>query len=135
MNKNEMVELALSELPQCSSFRGYPNTRLEEFLKSGARKFFAYKIGDEYVGGCALIIKEGQFGHFSDFCVREDWRGKGIGSCILKCAIDHFKDHGIKTVRLHVFKDNPAEIRLYERFGFRVFEEINPGKIAMIKTL
>ena len=56
-------------------------------------------------------------------------------SCILKCAIDCFKDHGIKTVRLHVFKDNLSAIRLYERFGFRYFEDMNPGKIAMTKTL
>lgn len=135
MNKNEIVELTLSELPKCLSFWGYPNTRLEDFLKSGARRVFAYKIGDDYVGGCALIIRENQSGHFSDFCVKEDLRGKGIGSCILKFAIDFFKDNGIKTIRLHVYKDNPAAIRLYERYGFRFFEEMTPEKIAMIKIL
>lgn len=135
MNDYEFVELTPDDLPKCSSFWGYPNTRLEEFLKSGVRKVFAYKIGDEYVGGCALIIGNKQSGHFSDFFVREDLRGKGIGSRILEFAINCFKDKSIKTIRLHVFKNNPSAIKLYEKYGFKHFEDMTPEKIAMIKTL
>ena len=80
MNEYKIVELTLNELPKCSSFWGYPNARLEEFLRTGARKVYACKMDDEYVGGCALIIGENQIGHFSDFFVREDLRGRGIGS-------------------------------------------------------
>lgn len=135
MKEYEIVELTLDDLPKCSSFWGYPNTRLEEFLRSGARRVFAYKTGDEYVGGCALIIRESQPGHFSDFCVREDLRGKGIGSRILEFAINCFREKGIQKIRLHVFKDNPSAIRLYERYGFKHFENMIPEKIAMIKDI
>ena len=135
MNEYEIVELTLDDLPKCSSFWGYPNTRLEEFLKSGARKVFAYKIGDEYVGGCALIIRENQTGHFSDFVVRENLRGTGIGSHILEFAINCFKENGIKTIRLHVFKDNQSAIRLYTKYGFKHLEDMTPEKIAMIKDI
>jgi ribosomal protein S18 acetylase RimI-like enzyme len=135
MNEYEIVELTINDLPECSSFWGYPNTRLEEFLKSGARKVFAYKAGDEYVGGCALIIRENQTGHFSDFFVREDLRGKGIGSRILESAINCFRDKGIKTIRLHVNKDNSSAIRLYVKYSFEHFEDMTPEKIAMIRTV
>lgn len=135
MNEYEIVELTLDDLPKCSSFWGYPNTRLEEFLNSGTRKVFAYKIGDEYVGGCALIIREAQRGHFSDFVVREDLSGIGIGSRILEFAIDLFKEKSIKTIRLHVFKDNSIAIKLYTKYGFKHFEDMTPEKIAMIKDI
>lgn len=135
MNEYKIVELTLDDLPKCSLFWGYPNTRLEEFLRSGSRKVFAYKTDDEYVGGCALIVpsKEDR-GHFSDFSVREDLRGKGIGSHILEFTIDYFREKGIKTIRLHVFKDNPA-IRLYTKYGFKHFEDMTSEKIAMIKDI
>lgn len=135
MKEYKIVELTLDDLPKCSSFWGYHNTRLEEFLRSGARRVFAYKIGDEYVGGCAIIIRENRHGHFSDFCVREDLRGKGIGSRILEFAISYFRENGMQTVRLHVFKDNPSAIRLYTRYGFKHFEDMTPEKIAMIKDI
>lgn len=135
MREYEIVELTLDDLVKCSSFWGYPNPRLEEFLRSGARKVFAYKTGDEFVGGCALIIGENQNGHFSDFFVRKDLRGTGIGSRILEFAINFFKENKIKTVRLHVFKDNPSAIKLYARYGFYYFEDITPEKVAMIKNI
>jgi len=135
MNEYEIVELTLTDLAKCSSFWGYPNARLEEFLKSGARKVFACKTGDEYVGGCALILNENQNGHFSDFFVREDLRGKGIGRRILEFAINRFKEKNIKTIRLHVLKDNQTAIKLYTKYGFHYFEDITPEKIAMIKNI
>lgn len=130
----EIVELSLDDLPNCSSFWGYPNSRLEKFLKSGERKVFACKTSEEYVGGCALIIRDNQSGHFSDFCVREDLRGNGIGSRILEFALDCFNDNSIKTIRLHVLKNNLSAIKLYEKYGFKYFEDMTLEKIAMVRT-
>jgi len=126
----EIVELTLNDLPKCSSFWEVMNdSRLVD------RKTFAYKIGDEYVGGCALFKRYEKCGHLSHFSVRSDLRGNGIGSRILEFAINHFKETGMEIMRLHVFKNNPDAIRLYERYGFKNTEDITPEKIAMIKTL
>lgn len=135
MHDYEIVEITLAELPKCSAFWGYPNTRLEAFLRSGARKVFALQTGGEYAGGCALIFGETKIGHVSDFCVREDLRGRGLGSRVLAFAIGRFTETGMQKVRLHVYKDNPKAIRLYEKFGFQYAEDITPAKIAMIKEL
>ncbi|MDR1687064.1 MAG: GNAT family N-acetyltransferase, partial [Clostridiales bacterium] len=73
--------------------------------------------------------------HFSHFAVRSDLRGKGIGSSILEFALNYFRTIGMEKMRLHVYKDNPLAIKLYERYGFQYAEDITPEKIAMIKIL
>ena len=99
------------------------------------RKTFAYRTGGEYVGGCALFERYEKCGHLSHFVVRSDLRGQGIGSRILEFAIKHLKEMGMEIMRLHVNKDNPSAIRLYERYGFKYAEDVTPEKIAMVKKL
>ena len=135
MIEYEIVELTIDELPKCASFWGHPNTRLEEFLKNGTRRVFACKADGEFVGGCALMVREDERGHFSDFFVRENLRGRGIGSRIIEFALGFFKNEGVKTVRLHVYKDNLSAARLYTRYGFEYLEDVTPEKIAMIKNI
>lgn len=142
MDKYEIVELAVNELHKCESFwdngGNSEDSRLAKLMKSGERKAFAYKTGNDYVGGCAISIRSnefGEYGHFSYFSVRNDLRNKGIGSRILDFAMNYLRENGIKTMRLNVYKDNPSAIRLYERNGFVYAEDLTPEKIAMIKTL
>jgi ribosomal protein S18 acetylase RimI-like enzyme len=134
--------LTVNELHKCESFwdngGSSDDSRLAKLMKSGERKAFAYKIGNDYVGGCAISIRSNEFdkyGHFSYFSVRSDLRNKGIGSCILGFAINYLRENGIKTMRLNVYKDNPSAIKLYERNGFVYAEDLTPEKIAMIKTI
>ena len=48
-------------------------------------------------------------------------RNCGIGSLFLKSVVERSHTMG-KTAYLKVFKSNPAR-RLYERFGFRIYDE------------
>jgi len=135
LNNYEIAELSLNDLTKCMSFWGYSNGRIEEFISSGSRRVFGYKVGKEFFGGCVLIIdNKTKHGHFSDFFVREDLRGNGIGSRILDFSINLFEKNKIKTVRLHVMKNNLSAIKLYGRYGFKYFEDVTDDKIAMIKT-
>jgi len=51
--------------------------------------------------------------------VRDDWQGKGIGTELLRAALD-MADNWLNLTRmeLEVYADNEAAIHLYERFGF-----------------
>ena len=136
MNKEiseNIVELTLNDLDNCTAFWDIPS-KLEEPIKSGEKKAFAYKTGNSVVGGCALSI-EADCGHFSYFSVAPNFRGNGIGSCIMNFAEKYFKEMKVSKIRLHVDKDNSAAIRLYERNGFVYEREVTPERIAMIKMI
>jgi putative acetyltransferase len=53
--------------------------------------------------------------------VRDDWQGKGVGTALMKVAID-MADNWLNLTRLElgVFVDNTPGIRLYEKFGFNI---------------
>ena len=55
--------------------------------------------------------------------VDEEARGKGIGTFILKNAIEIARKHGFKRAVLDVDLDNKGAYRLYKRMGFKVFNK------------
>jgi putative acetyltransferase len=51
--------------------------------------------------------------------VHDDFQGRGVGSALLAAAIDLADNWlGLHRIELHVYPDNTAGIRLYEKFGF-----------------
>ena len=53
--------------------------------------------------------------------VRDDWQGKGVGTAIMRAAID-LADKWLNLTRLEltVFTDNERAIALYRKFGFEI---------------
>ena len=53
--------------------------------------------------------------------VRDDWQGKGVGTALMRAALD-LADNWLNLTRveLTVYTDNAAGIALYEKFGFEV---------------
>jgi len=60
------------------------------------------------------------------FAVREDMRGRAIGSTLLSQALGYLERIGVQRVILQVSVRNPRAKALYERFGFAV-ERTLPG--------
>jgi len=50
--------------------------------------------------------------------VRPEYRGRGIGTELLKTLLNEVKTKGIKSISLSVDPNNPA-MNLYKRFGFK----------------
>jgi RimJ/RimL family protein N-acetyltransferase len=50
--------------------------------------------------------------------VAEEWRGRGVGSALMRACIDSARERGIHKLALNVWPHNEAAIRLYEKFGF-----------------
>ena len=53
--------------------------------------------------------------------VRDDWQGKGVGTALMKAAID-LADNWLNLSRLElsVFVDNASGVALYKKFGFEI---------------
>ncbi len=53
--------------------------------------------------------------------VRDDWQGKGVGSALMRSAIDLADNWlGLRRLELRVHADNARAIALYRKFGFEV---------------
>ena len=53
--------------------------------------------------------------------VRDDWQGRGVGTALMRAALD-LADNWLDLTRIEltVYTDNAAAIALYEKFGFRI---------------
>jgi len=71
--------------------------------------------------------------HVRELQVSAPFRGRGIGTWLIRHAEALAREHGPKPLRLNVLKHNPAR-RLYRRLGFRVTAE-TPTGLVMEKRL
>lgn len=58
-------------------------------------------------------------GHIEDFVVRQDCRGKGVGSALMKAVKDYCKKYHIKVIKLDSEIGNTDSHRSYEKNGGR----------------
>jgi RimJ/RimL family protein N-acetyltransferase len=52
--------------------------------------------------------------------VRRGFRGKGVGTCLLRETLKNAKDNGFEIVQLDVYGSNKPAIRIYKKSGFKV---------------
>ncbi len=89
---------------------------------SPLRLLFAV-VGDEVCGMLSLAIVPttqgaGCFGYLDDVFVLEQYRGRGIGTKLMREALNHARKSGCVRVELGTRRDNVRARRLYERLGF-----------------
>ena len=63
-------------------------------------------------------------GTIYDLFVLREYRRRGIGTSLMKKAIEDLRNHGVEIVRLNVLSKNINAIHLYEKLGFREFLKI-----------
>lgn len=51
--------------------------------------------------------------------VAGDFRGRGVGTTLLRALVAESEDNGIWTLQAGIFSENRASIRLHEKCGFR----------------
>ena len=52
--------------------------------------------------------------------VAQEFRGKGIGSLLMRALVDESEQAGLWTLQASVFPENSASVRLHESCGFRI---------------
>lgn len=63
-------------------------------------------------------------GFVKDLVVHESWRRQGLGESILQLAFRTFQERGASRVNLKVEVQNAGAIRLYERAGMYLVEQL-----------
>ena len=94
----------------------YDNIVME--AKDGGTRHTYVKIHNT-LGTLSLYLnKKDDTAYISDFYVKENHRGKGLGTLLLKKALFISKNQK-KKAELHVVRDNTRAITLYKRLGFK----------------
>jgi GNAT superfamily N-acetyltransferase len=104
----------------------HPLTWPQQFDTSSWRVFSAWH-GSRKVGGMVLIPGPSDFEMLEgrenlvlvwDLRVRPEWRGKGIGSALLRAAEQWAKSRGCAELKVETQNSNVAACGLYSRMGF-----------------
>ena len=97
--------------------------------------YFVQTIGDEICGyGMLRGWDEGYSIPSLGVIVHPEYRGKGVGEKLLLFLHEQAGKKGAKKIRLKVYSENSAAIRLYEKLGY-IFSNKEQGQLIGIAAL
>jgi GNAT superfamily N-acetyltransferase len=133
-----IVEATEKDLPAVLAIYAQPTIddsqvlplRQAQDIFSQMRRYPCYKlyvalVGQEVVGTFALLVVENlahmgaSSGIIEDVAVRPDWQRRGIGTKMVKRAIDLCRDMGCYKLALSSNEKRGAAHAFYESLGFR----------------
>ena len=91
------------------------------FLQSSPLGCFAVEADGKVVGTAATMVYEQRFAWIGMVLVDPEFRGQGIGTCLLRKTIEHLDEIGIRTMKLDA---TPAGRPIYQKLGFEDEYEI-----------
>jgi len=75
--------------------------------------------GSELIAYAVSTIDHKCIGEIDSLCVKEQYRGQGIGKQLIRRAIDWMESEGAKSYTLQVVHGNDRAMSLYQSLGFR----------------
>ena len=90
--------------------------RSVQFAASAAGTIVAVADG-QIIGTLHIEVSRFGFGELG-MLVDRGWRGRGVGSALLRAAVDWARGQGLHKLCLEVFPHNAAGIALYTKCGF-----------------
>jgi ribosomal protein S18 acetylase RimI-like enzyme len=97
---------------------------VEAYLARNPGTCFAAKLDGEIVGAI-LAGHDGRRGYIYHLAVKLSARNQGIGSALVKKALEALKAEGIVKVALVVFSRNEIGNAFWEKLGFTVRDDLN----------
>ena len=85
---------------------------------SGKATFVAVDDAGVVIGGAGVTLASYGVSEFG-MMVADGWRGRGVGSSLLRAIIEWSRENGAHKVSLQAWPHNDAAVGLYEKFGFR----------------
>ena len=94
------------------------------FIKMNHRLSFG-AFADGKLIGTVLCGTDSRRGYIYHLAVKDDFRGKGIGSKLINLSLSALKKEGIEKCHIFVFKTNEAGNVFWEKSGWNKREDIN----------
>lgn len=110
-----------SQFPyECSSIEEFHR----QFFTPQARVYVCHSFDGKVVGGFYLRANfSGRSSHIANaaYMVHNTYRGKGVGSLLVKASLHLAKDLGLHAMQFNmVLSQNRLAVKLYERLGFNI---------------
>jgi ribosomal protein S18 acetylase RimI-like enzyme len=88
------------------------------FIANPQKAIFFADVDGKPVGQIKIIPWWNKFAYIEELAVDTAFRGKGVGSALLMCAIEWAKDQKYPGVTLETQTNNVPACKLYEKCGF-----------------
>ena len=96
---------------------------IEKYLRRNPETCFVAQEGEQIVG-VILSGHDGRRGYIYHTAVNPEFRGRGIGTALVRTAMTALENCGIHKVALVVFQRNQVGNAFWERQGFAIREDL-----------
>lgn len=96
---------------------------IKQAIETEHYTYFQAWIEHVMVGYCGVQPQQDRL-FLSKLYLLEAYRGKGIGTALIKQAIEFAKRNELKAVYLTVNKQNESGITLYKHLGFQIIDAV-----------
>ena len=126
---NEGVE------PYTNLENGFEENYLDSFYENKDNIIFVAEHNNKVIGFLSVNnYKEDGYIYLDDYYIREEYRGKGIGSELMNMAISYAKEDHVDRIMTHVESANKSSIDFYKNRGFQT-EEVQGHRLFIKKAL
>jgi ribosomal protein S18 acetylase RimI-like enzyme len=93
------------------------------------RELFFVAVSENAVVGTVMGGYDGHRGWIYSLAVAPEFRGRSIGSALMRHVEKALMDRGCAKINLQLLATNAATAAFYEKLGYRVEERISMGKL------
>lgn len=96
----------------------YPLDLLQHLQRENPLSFLVAEVDGRVVGYIIGTVRFPNVGHVLAIGVEPEYRGKGIGTALMKSIFEYFKKRGVGKVRLEARESNKVARQFYRSLGF-----------------
>ena len=93
------------------------DTKLFVVEKIDNKDLVAYCIVKIMATSCLPILVQRRYAYIDNFCVKDSYKGNGIGKLLFQHIIDYAKSEGASSLQLSVWEFNQDAINFYKVVG------------------
>ena len=130
---NKMIDNGITPYEQLEN--GYEDGYLDKFYVDDNNVIFVAEHNNNIIGFISLCLyKEESYVYVDDYCVKEEYRGYGIGSKLMEMAVIYAKEKEIRLILTHVESTNKDAIDFYFNKSFEL-QEKQDNRLLIKKSL